>query len=251
MRLRVLALLTGVALAALQPVAYAQESAFTSVGLDALARLDAIEAQLKATTGENERLRYDLDRAKAEIQRLSDDVVALSSKVRDGQAAVAAAPAPLAPAAQAAAKPAPSATPPAPKPAVATATPKGPVPSFTDGRNKLLAGDFDGADSALRAYVEGNPSGKDVAEAQYWIGEIAYVRGGYKDAAGSYVAALKAAPNGVRAPEAMVKLAASLRELGQKDQACSTLTEFSKRFPKPAPLLLDRAALERKRASCS
>jgi tol-pal system protein YbgF len=247
MRLRALALLTGAALIVFHPVARAQESAFTSVGLDALARLDAIEAQLKATTGENERLRYDLDRAKTEIQRLSDDVVALSSKVRDGQAAIAANPAPLAPAAQPAAKPAA----PAPKPAVATATPKGPVPSFADGRNKLLAGDFDGADTALRAYVEGNPTGKDLAEAQYWIGEIAYVRGGYKDAAGSYVAALKAAPNGVRAPEAMVKLAASLRELGQKDQACSTLTEFAKRFPKPAPMLLDRATLERKRASCS
>ncbi len=225
----------------------ADVSAFTATGLDALARLDAIEAHLRATTGENERLRYELEQTRGQLRLLSDEFDSLTARLRDGQT-LASSPAPAAstPPVMRAAVTTPSA------PAVAKPTPVvSKVPTFAEGRNKLLAGDFDGADSALRAYVDANPTGTDAAEARYWLGEIAYVRGNYTAAASDYVAALKVAPSGVRAPDAMVKLAASLREIGQPQQACATLSEFAKRFPKPVPGLQDRAATERKRASCS
>ena len=48
----------------------ADVSAFTATGLDALARLDAIEAHLRATTGENERLRYELEQTRGQLRLL-------------------------------------------------------------------------------------------------------------------------------------------------------------------------------------
>jgi TolA-binding protein len=42
----------------------------------------------------------------------------------------------------------------------------------------------------------------------------------------------------------------SLAAMNQRDVACATLAEVSKRYPKASPAILQRAKEERARASC-
>ena len=53
----------------------------------------------------------------------------------------------------------------------------------------------------------------------------------WRDAARSYLDAFSGAPQDPLAPHALYKLAVSLGELGQTDEACLTLTEVDSRYP--------------------
>lgn len=118
------------------------------------------------------------------------------------------------------------------------------------GKRLLTEGDFLGAQTALRQYLEFNPDAADAGEMQYWLGESYYVRGGYTDAADSYIASMKRDPRGVRAPDAMVRLAGVLRELGKVTEACATLGSFPRQYPDASQVVKDKAAAEAARTGC-
>jgi len=54
-----------------------------------------------------------------------------------------------------------------------------------------------------------------------------------------------------RAPEALLKLAISLRRLGNNTDACATFAELGRRYPQASKSVLQRADAEKKRANCS
>jgi TolA-binding protein len=85
---------------------------------------------------------------------------------------------------------------------------------------------------------------------QYWLGESYYVRGGYADAADSYIASMKRDPRGLKAPDAMVRLASVLRELGKVTEACATLGSFPGQYPDAPQIVKDKAAEEAARTGC-
>ena len=55
--------------------------------------------------------------------------------------------------------------------------------------------------------------------------------GDTREAARAYLASFTGNPTGAVAPDALFELGAALGRLGQKDQACVTLTEVGIRFP--------------------
>ena len=118
------------------------------------------------------------------------------------------------------------------------------------GKTKLAEGDFSGAQTALSQYLEFNPNAPDVGEMQYWLGESYFVRGGYADAADAYIASMRSAPQGIKGPEAMVRLGASLRELGQVTAACQTLGSFATQYPNAPVTVKEKAQLEAARTGC-
>ncbi len=118
------------------------------------------------------------------------------------------------------------------------------------GKMKLAEGDFSGAQSALSQYLEFNPDAPDAGEMQYWLGESYFVRGGYADAADAYIASMRTAPQGIKGPEAMVRLGASLRELGQVSAACQTLSSFAAQYPDAPVTVKEKAQLEAARTGC-
>ncbi|MEP1231181.1 MAG: tetratricopeptide repeat protein [Litorimonas sp.] len=118
------------------------------------------------------------------------------------------------------------------------------------GKTKLAEGDFSGAQTALSQYLEFNPDAPDVGEMQYWLGESYFVRGGYADAADAYIASMRTAPQGIKGPEAMVRLGASLRELGQTSAACQTLGSFAAQYPNAPVTVKEKAQLEAARTGC-
>ena len=123
--------------------------------------------------------------------------------------------------------------------------------AYAAARQLLLDGQYVDASNALRDYVTRyGDTAANAPEARYWLGETLYVQDAYAEAAGAYIGALRGWPATPWAPDAVVKLSLSLIALKKPADACSTLDEFARRFPKPAPALAGRAALARTKAQC-
>ena len=120
----------------------------------------------------------------------------------------------------------------------------------TVGQTKLAEGDFLGAQTAFRQYLEFNPDAADAGEVNFWLGESYYVRGGYADAADAYITSMRKDPKGEKAPDAMVRLAATLGKLGNKSEACQTLATFPAQFPNAAASVKEKARVEAARTGC-
>ena len=122
---------------------------------------------------------------------------------------------------------------------------------YGSAREKLLDGDFGGAQVDFEQFVTDYPDHARTGEAWYWLGETFFVRSDFTSAADAYIAALRASPNGEKAPDALVRLAASLNGMGRQDDACATLDRFDNQFPDAPPASRARASREAVRAGCS
>lgn len=85
--------------------------------------------------------------------------------------------------------------------------------------------------SGFAGYLKTYPEGRYAAKAQYWLGEIRYVRGAYKQAIAEYRKLLEHYPDNAKVPEAMLKIGLSYRELGKKSAARKQFAELIARFP--------------------
>lgn len=118
------------------------------------------------------------------------------------------------------------------------------------GKTRLAEGDFAGAQTALSQYLQFNPNAADAGEMNFWLGESYYVRGGYADAADAYIASMRSDAKGEKAPDAMVRLAAALRQLGNRNEACQTLASFPSQFPNANQAVKEKARIEAARTGC-
>lgn len=130
------------------------------------------------------------------------------------------------------------------------AEPADPGVLYADARSRLLDGDFDGAQLGFEQFVNDHAEDPRAGEAWYWLGETFFVRSNFGDAASAYITSLRTQPEGEKAPDAMVRLAASLHGLGQTQDACDTLARFGRQFPNASAASRDRAARESVRANC-
>lgn len=121
---------------------------------------------------------------------------------------------------------------------------------YGNARDKLLDGDFGGAQADFEQFVNSHPDHARAGEAWYWLGETFFVRSDFADAADAYIASLRTSPQGEKAPDALVRLAASLNGMGQQDDACGTLDRFGSQFPNASAASRARAAREAVRAGC-
>jgi tol-pal system protein YbgF len=106
------------------------------------------------------------------------------------------------------------------------------------------------AERALTAFIEVHPSDPLAGNANYWLAETYYVRGDFQKAAGYFAAGYKNFPDSNKASDNLLKLAMSLANLDQTDQACLTFKELAERYPDAPPSIKQRAAFESQRAGC-
>lgn len=118
------------------------------------------------------------------------------------------------------------------------------------GEQQMFEGNFAAAQDSFRQYLTALPTAEDAGEVSFWLAETHFVRGAYTDAADQYIASMRKDPNGVKAPEAMVGLAATLRSLGKTAEACQTLASFPSEYPSAASRVRDKARVESARAGC-
>ncbi len=234
-----------------------------------MARMDGLEAAQRGLTGEIERLRYERDNLNAEVEALIGDLramQALSDRMRIHLDAVDL----VAKEQQSRTAPItygpsdgtqPSAVPGAPvfkEQELVIGSQPTPNPDMANdvsqlgqlGKTRLAEGDFMGAQTALVQYLQFNPDAPDAGEMNFWLGESYYVRGGYADAADAFITAMRKDPQGAKAPDAMVRLAATLRQLGNTSEACQTLSAFPTQFPNASTTVKEKARIEAARAGC-
>jgi len=234
-------------------------------------RMDSLEAEQRSLTGEIEQLRFERDNLKAEISALSKDlemIEALSERMSlhlDAVDMVAnQRPVTTIPSTGAFVGSAPvggisnqpSMIPSAPS-SREVSLPVGSVPPIDNldalpetGKQKLYEGNFSGAQSDFLTYLAVAPDAANAGEVSFWLGETYYVKSGFADAADAYIESMRKDPQGAKAPEALIRLAASLRELGQNGKACEALDSFPVQFPSADAEIREKARIELARTGC-
>lgn len=205
-------------------------------------RVSDLEQTLTRLNGQNESTNFELTKAqraaadqKARADALEQRLAAIEKTLADLQAAATAQAAP----------PLAGDVPPPPAP------PADPAVAFKQAKDLLLAGDYANAEQAFAAYVNNYPESARTPEARYWLGETQFVREAYTDAAGNYIGAIRGWPQTSWAPDATLKLARSMVALRKTTEACRTLDELAKRYPKAPAQVNSRAASTRVAAKCA
>ncbi|HEY5597455.1 MAG TPA: tol-pal system protein YbgF [Kiloniellales bacterium] len=136
--------------------------------------------------------------------------------------------------------------------AAASALPPGGTPKeqYDHAFGLLSQANYDEAEAALRAFVEQHPKDPLAGNAKYWLGETYYVRGDYQQAAVTFAEAYQEYPDNSKAPDNLLKLGLALGALGNKSDACGTLSELLKRYKNAAITLIQRAKQEQQRLGC-
>ena len=126
-----------------------------------------------------------------------------------------------------------------------------PDAEFAAARKLMLDGDYDGAFVAFDRFVNQYGDTPKGAEGRYWLGKTLSVRGDHGGAAGAYIGAIRGWPKTTWAPDAVLELSRSLIALRKPADACQTLDELARRYPKAPAGVLSRAATARVQAKCA
>ncbi|KAI6244391.1 ATP-dependent metallopeptidase FtsH/Yme1/Tma family protein [Aphelenchoides fujianensis] len=201
-------------------------------------RVTDLEQTLTKLNGQNETVTFELTKAnkaaadqKARADALEQRLAAIEKTLADLQTAAAGG--------RLAGAPAAGEVPPPPAP------PADPAVAFKQARQLLLDGDYANAEQAFSTYVANYPDNAKTPEARYWLGETLFVREAYTDAAAAYIGAIRGWPQTSWAPDATLKLARSMVALKKTAEACRTLDELAKRYPKAPSQITSRAASTR------
>jgi tol-pal system protein YbgF len=198
-------------------------------------RVSDLEETLRRLNGQLESATHDLDQTQRETQALQAQNKALTDRLTALEQRTTEVQAPAAAAADAAA--------PAPGPSASEA--------FTQARQLMMNGDYDGAETAWRDYTARFGDSPKAPEARYWLGKTLSVRAAHGDAAAAYIGAIRGYPQTSWAPDAMVELSRSLVALKRPADACRTLGELAKRYPKATASAKSRAATVGAQAKCA
>jgi len=214
-------------------------------------RLGDLEQALTKVNGQLEVEAHDLSDAKRQVdglkrenKDLADRAAALEAKLAQAQAS-GIAPAP--PGAAPTTGDQGSGLAGAPPPAAGS----GAADAFNHAHDLLLSGDYSGAEAGFQDYIARFGDGPRGPEAHYWLGKTLSARSAYSEAAGAYIAAIRGWPKTSWAPDAVVDLSRALILIKKPEDACQTLAELARRYPKAPPSVMSRAAAARTQAKCA
>jgi tol-pal system protein YbgF len=132
----------------------------------------------------------------------------------------------------------------------ASALPGGAGPLFADAKAKLLRFDYAGAETSFRAFIGEFGDDAQAGEAHYWLGEALFQQKAYADSGAAYTSMIRSYPDDPRAPDALVKLARTMRLIGDTEKACLALDTLPQRYPNVSSVTMDLSVVERTRAGC-
>jgi len=109
-----------------------------------------------------------------------------------------------------------------------------PISSDTLYQNALrdfTSGNYDLSRQEFSDYVKHFPQNDLASNAQFYLGEVAYAQGNYKDAVAQYDNVLTNYPRSFKLGASLLKKGMAELELGQKTAGVRDLREVSRRFP--------------------
>ncbi|MES1203463.1 MAG: tol-pal system protein YbgF [Pseudomonadota bacterium] len=196
-------------------------------------RIDALEQQVRTLTGDNEKLQFELSRAKEESARLNKALDDLNAQTAAAQA------------------PPPAAGKLGDIPAAAAAAASGDAAGDYAHAYALVAkGDSKGGEDAFTAFLAAYPSDAKAPDAHYWLGQSLLAQNHAPDAAAHFLNVIQRTPKAAIAPQAMVRLGVALNRMGQKEQACGTLKAVPTQYPKASAETRAAAAANIKSIGC-
>jgi len=125
-----------------------------------------------------------------------------------------------------------------------------PDTAYESAYGALLQQNYAEAQAGFEAFLTDHPRHRLAGNAQYWLGEVYFVQGRYKDAAAAFLRGYQTYGSSSKAPDSLLKLAMSLDRLGERDAACSSFAELSSRFPDAPGYVRNRAEAEQRRLRC-
>lgn len=165
-------------------------------------QLDALSAEVRALRGELEKLQHDLD---ASRRQQRDQYVDLDTRLRTAEGTLAAAEA---------------ATPAA-----------GPDAEYQAAFNLLKESRYDEAAAAFSAFLAQHRDHELASNAQYWLGEVYYVKRDFPAALSAFESVLTGFAGARKSPDALLKAGYCHYELGHFDLARTALTRVTKDYP--------------------
>ncbi|KQP92044.1 tol-pal system protein YbgF [Methylobacterium sp. Leaf117] len=115
----------------------------------------------------------------------------------------------------------------------------------------ILQRQYEQAEMGLRQFIQSHPRDALVPAATYWLGESYLQRNRNREAAEQFLKVSTDYARSAQAPDAMLKLGASLNALGAREQACATLAELERKFPSASASVRQGVSREQKRARCA
>jgi TolA-binding protein len=194
-------------------------------------RLADMEATVQRVNGDLERLTFQLD----EVGR---DNTALGTRLRDAEGRIRAMEA-------AAAREAELNAP------IPTTSPTGDAARDLSAAARLAATDPQRGDRALQTVILAWPDTPQAREASSRLGDLRVSAGDHAGAVSAYATALQGWPTAPWAASTTLELANALNATDRKTQACTALTEFTRRYAETAsPAVRARATETRTRIGC-
>lgn len=194
-------------------------------------RLADMEATVQRVNGDLERLTFQLDEA-------GRDNTALGTRLRDAEGRIRAMEA-------AAAREAELNAP------IPTTSPTGDAARDLTAAARLAATDPQRGDRALQTVILAWPDTPQAREASSRLGDLRVSAGDHAGAVSAYATALQGWPTAPWAASTTLELANALNATDRKTQACTALTEFTRRYAETAsPAVRTRATEARTRIGC-
>ena len=119
--------------------------------------------------------------------------------------------------------------------------------AFLHLRNK----EYGKAEDAFKNFIADYPDNSLASNATYWLGETFYVRENYGQAAVHFLQTYQKYPDSQKAPDALIKLAASMKQLNKTSEACTTLKKAQKEYSDIPEATKTRVTEMLKELSCS
>ena len=191
-----------------------------------------LSQSLARANGQLEVLKHDLDQSRGDAADLRSKDAALRERLALLEKAVK------------------DLTPPPPPPTAAAGVPQDPAGAFAAAKAVFDAGDMAGAEAGFHDYIDRYGDGPGGPEARYFLAKTLIARRAWPDAATAAIGAIRGWPRTRWAPDAVLDLSRSLIAIGKPADACQTLDELARRYPKAGPTVAKTAGSLRAKAQC-
>jgi tol-pal system protein YbgF len=128
--------------------------------------------------------------------------------------------------------------------------PSGAEEEYTADYRLIESRSYEAAELAFRKFLQSYPKDRRVPDALHWVGESLYQRQHYRDAAEQFLKVTTTYGTHRRAPSSMLKLGMSLAALGEKEAACATFQEVSRKYPAASDSVKNGVARETQKNGC-
>jgi tol-pal system protein YbgF len=115
---------------------------------------------------------------------------------------------------------------------------------YKDAYETFQKGDLEGARKKFEAFLKQYPNTELSDNAQFWIGEIYYLKKDFERAILEYEKAIAKYPEGDKIPAALFKQALAFLELGDKTNARNLLRRLIERYPQSDQTEMAKKKLE-------